>query len=316
MRTDRFVDIADYIMQRRAEAGLSQEGLATALINYDPLFAELDPLTISRWERAKVSPNLRRQVALMEFFNDQPHQLLCDPDFNLKQLPSLDAFNKFVDQQLNYNHVMGAHPYIPTDDIRFDRLCKKADEAPKMYELIANYHTNLSRGRENWTAEFLAELAKVSSTQVAFYMVGGLLAGHIIMLKISDHTLEQLLKGTLRDDQIKPANLLSQEQTGSLYLLSTYLGGRHVSDDFIAQLLLTLAEDPKNSRLGLKARSDIGLKLMELLGGEVVQVGNELTERLDGAKYQGKRHSFVSFQLERQALLASPLFLNLIRNNQ
>lgn len=316
MRTDTFVDIADYICQRRSEAGLSQEGLAVALINYAPIFTELDPLTISRWERGKVSPNLRRQVAIMEFFNDKPHQLLCDPDFNLKQLPSLDAFNKFVDQQLNYNHVMGAHPYISTDDIRFDRLCKKADEAPKMYELIANYHTNLSRGRENWTPDFIAKLAKARSTQVIFYMVGGLLAGHIIMLKISDETLDRLLTGTLDDSQLKASDLLDVDQTGSLYLLTTYLGGRHVSDDFIAQLLLTLAEDPKNQRLGLKARSDIGIKLMELLAGDVVQVGEELTERLDGAKYQGKRHRFVSFQLERQALLASPLFLNLIRNNQ
>ncbi len=316
MKTDTFVDIAEYITQRRSQAGLSQEGLATALVNYDPLFAELDPLTISRWERAKVSPNLRRQVAIMEFFEDQPHQLLCDPDFILKQLPSLDAFNKFIEQQLNYNHVMGAHPYISINDVGFDRLCKKAEEAPRMYQLIANYHTNLSRGRESWTPEFIAELTKAHSTQVNFYMVGGLLAGHIIMLKLRDETLEKLLKGELEDNKLKPSDLLDIEQTGSLYLFSTYLGGRHVSEDFIAQLLLTLAENPNNLRIGLKARSDIGIKLMDLLGGDVVKVGEELSERLDGAKYQGKRHRFVSFQLSRHTLLASPLFLNLVRNNQ
>ncbi|PKG56312.1 hypothetical protein CXF83_20350 [Shewanella sp. Choline-02u-19] len=316
MKSDNFAGIADYISQRRAQAQLSQEALASALISNNDLFADVDSLAISRWERGKVSPNLRRQVALMEYFGDKPHTLLCDPSFELKQLPSLDAFNKMMEQQLNYNHVMGAHPYISADNVSFDKLCKQADEAPQMYSWIANYHTNLSRGREKWSQSFIKSLAAVDSTEVSFYQVNGLLAGHIFMVKVTEETFEQLLHGKLNDNELTPAHLIAAEQPGCLYMLSTYLGGAHVSEDFVAQLLFTLVENPVNTSFGYKARSDIGIKLMDFLGGVVVNTGEILSERLQGAKYQGKRRSYVSFELQRQVLIASPLFINLIRNSK
>ena len=316
MKSDKFAGIADYITQRRAQKALSQEALAYDLIDYHELFADLDSLTISRWERAKVSPNLRRQVALMEYFGDKPHTLLCDPAFELKQLPSLDAFNKMLDQQFKYNHVMGAHPYISPENVSFDKLCKRADEAPQMYGWIANYHTNLSHGREQWSQDFIKSLADVDSTEVSFYLVNGLLAGHIFMVKVSQETFDRLLFGKLQDNELTAAHLITGEQPGCLYMLSTYLGGAHVSEDFVAQLLFTLVEDPQNTSFGYKARSDIGIKLMDFLGGVVVHTGEALTERLDGAKYQGKRRSYVSFNLERQVLIASALFINLIRNSK
>ncbi len=71
----------------------------------------------------------------------------------------------------------------------------------------------------------------------------------------------------------------------------------------------------QNTGFGYQARSEIAIKRMDSLGG-VVHTDEALTERLDGAKYQGKRRSYVSFNLQRQVLIASPLFLNLIRNNK
>ncbi|WP_153913628.1 helix-turn-helix domain-containing protein [Shewanella sp. TC10] len=314
MRENTFKDIADYIVTRRSEAGFSQESLALKLAAYNTLFENLDSLTISRWERGKVSPNIVRQVSLMEFFNDQPQQLLCDAAFELKQLPSIDSFFKMIDQQLNYNHLMGAHPYISQDTISFDKLTKNADEAENMYGWIANYHTNLTKGREVWSKDFIKSLANVDSTEVTFYLVNGLLAGHIFIIKVSEATFDALSTNQLTDQQLTHEHLIQAHEPGCLYMLSTYLGGKHVTEDFLSHLLLTLAETENNIAFGYKARSDIGVKLMDFLSGEVVDLGDTLQEKMDGAKYQGKRRSYVSFKLSRQSLISSSLFLNLTRN--
>ncbi|ARD21506.1 helix-turn-helix domain-containing protein [Shewanella japonica] len=314
MTVQSFSDIAEYILQRRNEAGDSQESLALKLAEYDSLFENVDALTISRWERAKISPNLRRQVALIEYFNDQPQHLLCDAAFELKQLPSLDSFNKMIEQQFHYNHVMGAHPYISQDTVSFDKLCKQADEAEQMYGWIANYHSNLTKGREFWTQDFIKALAEKDSTEVSFYLVNGILAGHIFIVKVSENTFAKLSDNSLKDNQLTPEHLVDKELPGCLYMLSTYLGGKHVTEDFLSQLLVTLAKTETNIAFGYKARSDIGVKLMDFLSGEVVSLGETLTEKMQGAKYQGKRRSFVSYKLNRQELISSSLFLNLTRN--
>ncbi|WP_144213426.1 helix-turn-helix domain-containing protein [Shewanella donghaensis] len=314
MRANTFKDIAEYIVTRRSESGDSQESLAIKLAAYDVLFENLDSLTISRWERGKISPNLIRQVSLIEFFNDQPQQLLCDAAFELKQLPSINSFLKMMGQQLNYNHVMGAHPYISQDTISFDKLSKNADEAESMYGWIANYHTNLTKGREIWSKCFIKSLAQADSTDVSFYLVDGLLAGHIFIIKVSEPTFDALSKNQLNDQQLTPEHLIPADEPGCLYMLSTYLGGKHVTEDFLSQLLVTLAETKNNIAFGYKARSDIGVKLMDFLSGEVVHVGEALQEKMEGAKYQGKRRSYVSFKLRRQSLISSSLFLNLTRS--
>lgn len=67
MANSSYTGIDEYLFQKRTQLGLSQDGLVQALQQFSPLFNEIDVLTVSRWERGKVSPNIRRQVALMAF---------------------------------------------------------------------------------------------------------------------------------------------------------------------------------------------------------------------------------------------------------
>ncbi|WP_299790735.1 helix-turn-helix transcriptional regulator [uncultured Shewanella sp.] len=315
MSRDQFSGIDDYLINRRTQRGLSQEGLALELQAYGELFADIDSLAISRWERGKVSPNIRRQIALMEYFADEPHLLLSNPEFELKQLPSISAFQKMLDQQTSYNHVMGAHPYISSDNFSFDKVNKHADNAAQMIRWVTHYHSNLTRQRECWQPGFITELVEHPSTEVTFYQVDGVLIGHIIMVRVSPETLNSLLTGQMEDTELTPAYLVDSKQAASSYILSAYLGGRHIAEDYLTHLLLSLIENPLTLGLGYRARSDIGIKLMDFLTGVQIATGERLTDRLDGARYNGKRYAYVSFSLQRQDLLASPLLLNLMRNS-
>lgn len=315
MIREQFSGIDEYLLKRRSQRGLSQEGLALELQSYSELFSDIDSLAISRWERGKVSPNIRRQIALMEFFSDEAHLLLSNPDFELKQLPSMSAFQRMLDQQTSYNHVMGAHPYIPSDNINFDKINKHADNAGQMIRWICHYHSNLTRQRENLDPAFITPLVEHASTEVTFYQVDGVLIGHIILLRVSPHTLSLLLTGQLGDCELTPAHLIDSDQAASTYILSAYLGGRHIAEDYLTHLLLSLIENPLTQALGYRARSDIGIKLMDFLTGVRVATGEPLTDRLDGARYNGKRYTYVSFSIQRENLLSSPLLLNLMRNS-
>lgn len=315
MSTKQYGSIDEYIAVKRTHQALSQEALALALQAYSPLFSELDSLTISRWERGRVSPNIRRQVALMEFFGDEPHLLLADPDFELKQLPSMSAFQQMLDQQTKYNHVMGAHPYIPQDELNFETLNKHCDQLHQKIACICHYHNNLTRQRESWKAESIAQLIAFSSSEVIFYQISDILMGHCLYIRINQDTLTALLTGTLLETQLTTEHLIEKDQPACLFMLSAYIGGQHVAEDYLLYLLFTLLENPLNVSLGYKARSDIGIKLMDFFACERVGQGVQLKDRLDGAKYNGKRYSYISFNLQRTDLISSPLMLNVMRRN-
>ena len=313
MNTTQYTGIDEYLFQKRTQQELSQESLALQLQDFSPLFSELDSLTISRWERGRVSPNIRRQVALMEFFGDEPHLLLADPNFELKQLPSMSAFLQMLAQQTNYNHVMGAHPYIPQDEPNFEKLNKHSDNLLQKLRWVCNSHNNLTRQRESWDTEFLAQLVLFSSTEAIFYQIDDILMGHSIYIRIDEDTLSALLSGKMQETQLTTDDLIEKDQPACLYMLSAYIGGRHVAEDSLLHMLFTLVENPLNLSMGYKARSDIGIKLMDFLSGKRLGQGERLKDRLDGAKYLGKRYSYISFNLQRAELLASPLMLNVMR---
>ncbi|QFU24513.1 helix-turn-helix transcriptional regulator [Shewanella eurypsychrophilus] len=313
MNTTQYTGIDEYLFQKRTQQELSQESLALQLQDFSPLFSELDSLTISRWERGRVSPNIRRQVALMEFFGDEPHLLLADPNFELKQLPSMSAFLQMLAQQTNYNHVMGAHPYIPQDEPNFEKLNKHSDNLLQKLRWVSNSHNNLTRQRESWDTEFLAQLVLFSSTEAIFYQIDDILMGHSIYIRIDEDTLSALLSGKMQETQLTTDDLIEKDQPACLYMLSAYIGGRHVAEDSLLHMLFTLVENPLNLSLGYKARSDIGIKLMDFLSGKRLGQGERLKDRLDGAKYLGKRYSYISFNLQRAELLATPLMLNVMR---
>ncbi|WP_394204454.1 helix-turn-helix domain-containing protein [Shewanella waksmanii] len=316
MDKSRYTGIDEYLFQKRVERELSQEGLVQVLQQYSPLFNEIDVLTISRWERGKVSPNIRRQVALMSFFGDEPHLLLTQPDFHLKQLPSLNAFQQMLDKQMTTNHQMGAHPYIPHDEMLFEKTFKQVDNLPQRLRWICHYHRNLTRQREMWSESWLAKIVAHASTEILFYQHDDILLGHAIYIRVTESTMMALLRGEIIESDLDVNDLVAKHDEGWLFLLTSYIGGRFVAEDYLMWLMFTLLENPLNKALGYKARSDFGIKLADFLNSDKVAHGQLLNETVEGAKYLGKRYSYVAFLLDRQAALSTPVMLKMMRDNQ
>ena len=150
--------IADYLGRQRELKSLSQEALAEQLAANSSVFDGIDGLAISRWERGVVNPSIERQVRLMEFFDDEPYLLLGNASYELKQLPSLGAFHKWMQQNLLFNHVMGGHPYSTDEETNFDKNGSDHEHLSLWVRLVCRYNENLTRGRESWSEEQLQAL--------------------------------------------------------------------------------------------------------------------------------------------------------------
>ena len=309
-------DVAHYLTEQRERKSLSQELLAEKLASYSKIFEGIDGLTISRWERAAVSPNIERQVTLMEFFGDEPHLLLGNANYQLKQLPSLGAFHKWMQQNLLYNHVMGGHPYATDDEKNFDKNGADHEQFPLWISLVCRYNENLTRGRESWCKDHLQALATANASHTIFYCINEQLLGHVILVKVGDKTLELLLKGNMKDTELQPDQLVDTQSPGNLYVYSAYFGTRYICEDGLTHALQTFMESDNSAAMGVKARANFGVKLMELLLGEVIGKGEAITGHRDGARYNGKYLEHVAYLLRRKDLLSNPTILNLIRKTR
>lgn len=308
--------VADYLARQRELRSLSQEALAEQLAVYSRVFDGIDGLAISRWERGVVSPSIERQVMLMEFFHDEPHLLLGNAGYKLKQLPSLGAFHKWMQQNLLFNHVMGGHPYSTDDETNFDKSGSDHEHFPLWLRLICRYNENLTRGRESWSEGQLQALVSVSSSHSVFYCVDGQLLGHIILVKVDDETLNALLSGHMTDAELQPEQLMANDSPGNIYIYSTYFGTRSICEDGLTHAIRYLIENQANTAIGVKARANFGVKLMDLLEGEIVGKGESISGHRDGARYNGKYLEHVSYRLRREGLLTNPTILNLVRQQR
>jgi hypothetical protein len=154
---------------------------------------------------------------------------------------------------------------------------------------------------------------KALSTQAVFYYHEGQLLGHLVLIRVNESTLQQLLEGSLLESQLTPDHLVGESDEACLYVLSIYLGSRGICEDGLTHMFRILIENSASLALGFKARANFGVKLMDLVQGEVVGKGEVINSFRDGARHQGKYYEHVSYKVIRERLLANPTLLNLIR---
>ncbi|NRB37142.1 MAG: helix-turn-helix transcriptional regulator [Pseudomonadales bacterium] len=309
---ESFKDIQDYMCRRRDERDLLQEQLADALIAFNDEFKDIDAQAISRWERGKISPSIQRQVLMMQFFGDEPQHILADKNFNIGQLRNLDSFEKLLNQNMEFSHVLGAHPYV---DRRadFEKVDISKQKSLHYATQIACFQDNLSRQRDHWDGQWLADILAFDSTTAIMYEVNGLLSGHLILLRVKPEYLEALLHYRLDEMNLNSEHLASVDAPGFLYSLSLYSGTKEIHIDINAMVLSIIAEDNQLECIAARARSDVGVKTLELLGADYICAGEELKGKKEGVKLNGRRYKNLSYKISREKILASSLSINLSR---
>lgn len=313
MAGTHFGNVAEYLLARRSEMKLSQEAMADLLADRCKGFEGVDGLALSRWERGVVSPSIERQIRLMQFFGDEPHLLLGNREFEVKQLPSLDSFHKWMGQHLQYNHVMGGHPYVDGGDGDFEKCGPAHDDFSSWAQLVCRYTGSLTQGREKWSVEMITRLTATESSDAVFYTCIRQLIGHLLLIRVNDQCLSALLKGEVMEHELRSADLCDESMQANLFVLSAYVGNREICMDVVTHMFSALLENPANRSLAFKARANFGVKLMDVVGGEVVAKGPIIGGPRDGARYNGKYYEHVSYQLGREALISSPTLLSILR---
>ena len=307
-----FKDIQEYLSIRRAEKGLSQEQMVGALFDFHAEFSNIDSQTISRWELGKISPSIPRQVLLMQFFKDEPHTLLADSGFAIRQLPTLAAFERLLDSNMEFSHVLGAHPYADKS-LEVEKYPVSAEGSESFAKRVAGYQVNLSRGRDVWDIDQLMPLIQFPSTMADYYKIGEVWAGHSLVLRLKPQILDAVLTFEIADHELTIEHLAQSDEDGDIYSLSGYSGTREIQADMNAYVLTAAAQEKQQCWVGIKARTDFGLRLLELVGAERVAVGQRLSGKKEGLKYHGHRYDCIGFKLSRDALLSNSLYINLAR---
>ncbi|NRB36926.1 MAG: helix-turn-helix transcriptional regulator [Pseudomonadales bacterium] len=310
--SNSFSNIHQYIGVKRETSQLLQQDLANALILFNSEFEGIDGQTISRWEGGKVSPSIQRQVLLIEYFGDDAFTILSDQGFQIKQLTTLCSFEKMLDQTLEFPHVLGSHPYADKR-LNYERQAVSAENVQMLAGAIVSFQSNLSRRRDIWDKEKIAELLCHASTYAVLYQVKAVLAGHSVVLRIKPAYLDAILAGQLADKDIGIEHLADVGEAGDIFPLSLYGGSREITVDINSRLLAIAAEDTTITALGVKARSEVGIRMLDMMDADCVAFGNVLTAKKEGVKYNGRRYESISYKLSRQKLLASSLTINLSR---
>ncbi|NRB41327.1 MAG: hypothetical protein HRU20_23125, partial [Pseudomonadales bacterium] len=122
-----------------------------------------------------------------------------------------------------------------------------------------------------------------------------------------------ILTGDMTEKELDCQHLAASDQKACLFPLSLYGGSKEITVDINAHLLTLAAEDSQIETLGVKARSEVGIRMMDMMDAEFIAFGNTLQARKEGVKYNGKRYETVNYQISRQKLLASSLQINLTR---
>ena len=307
-----FSGIQEYLAQRRAVLGASQEEFADRLADFHDEFTGIDAQTVSRWELGKVSPSLSRQVQLIRFFGDEPSQLLSDRHFEIRQLPSLKSFDKHLQKELEFHHIHAAHPYVDSE-VSFKKIRFIPKEVELYCQQMVAYLKNVSRGVEVWQAQQLMALVQQESCYRVFYLAENLLFGHLIALRLRPEVADELLQYRMHESELLPEHCVRVGEEHVLYFLTGYSGTRNVVADSFLELSQAVAENPLCLRLGLKMRTDFGIKNIALINAAKVCRGPVCEGRKQGVKDGGKRYESISYQISRDEVLASPLFLNLLR---
>ncbi|MGY5452201.1 helix-turn-helix transcriptional regulator [Agarivorans sp. MS3-6] len=310
-----YKNISDYIQQQRKKADLTQEQLCQVLTAFSPEFGDLDPLAVSRWERGKVEPSLNRQLEIIRYFGDEPYQIITAAEFHSKNLPSIDAMNKLLVARAKFKHYLGAHPYLPQQDLRYQQVCPPDELADRSCQHLSHYIANLSFGCEQWDPQYLQQLQNTESSLVSYYFYFGQLAGHSYALRVKPKYFEQLLHCEIDETDVKPEMLALPSEPAGLYIYSVYAGRIQAINQIYQHLFKAIANDPSLAQFGMRVRRDIAHVMLESIPHTLEALGPPSDNIELGIKHQGKRYQFISCRIERLALLNSPVLLNILRDD-
>lgn len=260
---------SDYIKNCRAKYKLTQEDFVDQLREYDDIFAALDTVTLSRWERDITHPNIKRQTSILRYFkNRYGRYLSCmqTSDIESEKEQILQRLSQYTLKNTKELILNFPSQNIATDDLKITKLTEFQE-----YEQIINISLGLNQ-------EFTSNLSKLdfkhflhfaNQESASFYICTyqEQFFGLCFSLHLKDKAFEDLLEHKLKEEDITSEHFVKDNEEGSIYLLNFF------------------AYAPKIATvLFLKFYNEILQKqeyIHEVGGGSIIEDGKKLLQNLN-----------------------------------
>jgi len=255
-------NFSNYLKNKREAKGITQEELAEQLSSQSSLLAGIDSVTISRWERGRINPSIRRQVEIMVYFGDSPYNLVKTQGFDFTNIKTIKQLSSLIDKEMSYDHFMGAHPYLDKRTDYFDKICQNPKTSKHWSTLIKNYQVNLLGESNDWNIERIHELQQHPTTVTVYYVVEGILGGHLVQCKIKPEYFDDFITGDIRPSQLDKSMLTDYGETGNYALFSSYAGSKDIFLDLLSHISMVLTRDDNYELIAIRPKSDFDRELL------------------------------------------------------
>lgn len=241
-----------------------------------PAFEKLNTVTLSRWENGISSANQKRKKALLHYIFE--HGCLNHPEclaYIKERIVSVrEPLQKILDR--NYLDIISAFPpfKVKASEYHFEKIAHYSDQQ-------LNYLLEIERSShpDDYYMLDIARLREWCNHESTFALGCELYSehlGHIILLKVSMETAEQIIYNRRSVFTLTPEDLLSTQEQG-VYLMHTFFA---VNAEIMAYLSLktfTFLLDRWQyiSHIALFLTRRHGVQLMKLYGNRILSKGRD-----------------------------------------
>lgn len=308
------MNFSEYIKKKRKSHKHTQGSLAIRLAEFDPIFADIDANTISRWERGHNEPNNQRQKLCVIYFDDSPSEL--PPPFipvlsNSNIEPILDAraqLKRHLNSQ-RFSMLIGGLP-LSIDSIDIEKYRPEDDQGAYL-KYIAALDLGILETSTPTTAETIAKWIEHPGGEIWIGKEHGQIVVHLVLLRLKPEVHQQIMTQERIESSITTADLSEKDEPFCLLLVNFFsLSPESAIDVFIEVIQFLYLQRKYALRVGSLLANMDGVKLCKILSMDYHSLG-PITESGE-IIHQGKNHLWATVITSTDTLLSSPLALKCI----
>jgi len=255
---------------------LTQKEFAEYLSLSVPAFEKINTVTLSRWENGISCATLKRKKAFLHYIFD--HRCLNHSEcltYIKKRMTSVrEPLQNILDR--NYLDIISAFPpfKIEESEFRFDTIANYSDQ--QLSYLLEIEYSNHPDNYYTLDVPMLREWCMHESTFALGCELYNEHLGHIILLKVSQKTAEQIIHNQKSVFTLTAEDFISPQERG-VYLMHTFFA---VNAEIMAYLSLrtfTFLLDRWKyvSHIALFLTRQHGVQLMKLYGNRIHTKGRD-----------------------------------------
>jgi transcriptional regulator with XRE-family HTH domain len=214
--------LGELLVRYREFARLTQKDLAEELSYWSEEFANLNSVTISRWETGATAPGLAKKRKLLKFLVRRGC-LRADRclDFFLERYQLLyESLGRLFTSR--YQYIVGNYPDFGSDACRVTPILGHADWRRHVEHLIDIERVTNAEGYYTPTVETIRQWCAHPGSLGILCERKGQNLGHFLMIKLDDEAARQIAYHERLEFAIAPHELRGPHERGSYYIHALY----------------------------------------------------------------------------------------------